>query len=101
MAKRLVVTADDFGRDLTVDPAGRILLVGHTASPDFPGTDNTASPEIFVSVLAPDGSRLRTVKIDSSVPNDGHGIALGADGDLYVTAAQNVPADVWVARVRP
>jgi hypothetical protein len=54
---------DIFG--MTVDPSGRVLLVGRTWSPDFPVTPDAAQGEYsyvdvdgFMSVLEPDGASL-------------------------------------------
>ena len=39
------------------------------------------------------------MKVWSAVANDGHGIALGPDGDVYFTGAKNAPADLYAARL--
>jgi len=91
-------TDDDFGSDITLDAQGRATFVGDTASPDFPGTPSPLRFAIVVSQLSAAGDSLHTIEISSPVYNQGHGIAL-RDGNLYLAAAQNVPSDIFVARV--
>lgn len=92
---------DDAGNGIALDSNGRIHLVGYSQSGDFPplnGTSPTAF--IFVSELDATGSTLAyTEAINSPVANDGHGIALDDMGDIYITGAQNVPSDLYIARL--
>jgi hypothetical protein len=89
--------------NIFVDGFGRAHVVGHTSSQDFPpdgGPPAGYGADIFVSRLSADGSQLifsRTV--DSGSPNQGHGVAVDGVGDVYLTSAINVPADVYVARI--
>lgn len=90
----------DEARGIAVDGLGQAYIVGYSSSADFPPAGSITPTDIFVSQLSADGSALNyTIGIDSNSANAGHGIAVGSAGDLYVTGAKNVPADVYVARL--
>jgi hypothetical protein len=90
---------DDEGRALEVNSAGEAYVVGYTASSDFPG-GNGSNFAIILSKLNPTGSNLlNTLAITSPVANAGHGAALDLQGNIYLTGAQNVPSDLYVAKV--
>lgn len=92
---------DDVATGIAVDESGAAYLVGYTKSGDFPGV-NSGSPvsEITVVTLNAGGSSLLdTVIIDSPVANGGNGITLDQAGDIYITGAQNVPSDLYVAKI--
>lgn len=91
---------DDNGTDIALDALGRLHIVGHTDSTDFPGNDGSGSAHfILISLLDSSGSDLiRTLQIDSAVSNAGHGIAVDAPGDFYITGAMNAPSDVYIAK---
>lgn len=87
---------DDEGRGVVVDGAGNAYVVGYTISTDVPPSEF----DIIVFSLDASGSQLRySVKAWSAVANDGHGIALGPDGDVYFTGAKNAPSDLYAARL--
>lgn len=94
-------TLEDFGSDLAVDGSGRAYVVGHTTSMDFAGGSGTPRG-LYVVRLTADGSALQgPLFISSSSPTVGHGIAVDAAArNVYVTAAKNVPADTYVARIQ-
>ena len=86
---------DDQARGVAVDSAGNAYIVGYSYSTDVPPT-----VVIFVDSLDATGSQLRySVTEFSAVANDGHGIALGPDGDVYFTGAKNAPSDLYAARL--
>jgi hypothetical protein len=95
-------TTIDEGRDLAVDAGGAVHVVGYTNSLDFPQADIDAPAAILISKLGPDGNNLEfTFTIPSASANAGHGIALDAAGDIYVTGAIHAPADVYIAKITP
>ena len=71
----------DSGNDVAVDPAGNIYVTGDTNSLGRYDTD------IFVRKFDPTGTRLLyATYLDSSQTNDeGHGMAVDAAGNAYVT----------------
>jgi hypothetical protein len=89
--------------NIFVDDLGRAYIIGYTGSQDFPpdgGPPEGYGADIFVSGLSSDGSDLLfTQLVESGSSNQGHGVAVGSCGDVYFTAAVNVPADVYVARL--
>ena len=86
---------DDEGRGVMVDDAGNAYIVGYSYTTDVP-----PNVSIYVNSLDASGSHLRfSVQEFSAVANDGHGIALGPDGDVYFTGAKNAPADLYAARL--
>ncbi len=91
----------DHGRDIAVDDQGRAHVVGYTYSPDFPPDGGPGSgADIFLSRLDPGGSGLDfTILVDSSTPGAGHGAAVDNEGGVYLTAAKNAPADIYIAKI--
>jgi hypothetical protein len=81
---------------VAIDDSGNAYTVGYHISEDTP----PSSFDIVVSALDPSGATLLyQVSEWSAVANDGHGIALGPDGDVYYTGAKNAPADLYAARL--
>ena len=88
--------SDDEAHGVVTDAAGNAYVVGYTTSTDTP----PSAFDISVACLDPSGAHLLyDVKVWSAVANDGHGIALGPDGDVYFTGAKNAPADLYAARL--
>lgn len=84
----------DFGTSIAIDAAGDASITGGTLSPDFPttsGAPQTAlggNQDAIVSELSPDGSTLVMSTFLGGLNFDqGQSIALGPDGDAYVTGA--------------
>jgi PKD repeat protein len=93
---------DDRGDGVAVDSNGQALVVGYTQSADFPpdGGASGLGADIVVAKLDASGSGLLyTVKIDSPVANTSHGIALDDADDVYITGGQNVPSQLYVAKI--
>jgi hypothetical protein len=92
-------TTIDTGSDIFVDQAGCAHVVGYTVSSDFPGGSNTGAA-IFVSKLdAAGASLLYTYTKESGSAGAGHGITVDDANDVYFTGADNVPADIYVAKL--
>jgi hypothetical protein len=90
---------DDIAGEMALDRDGRIHLVGFTGSADFP-LANHAGFYIFVTELSETGSNLSyTLPIESPVANDGHSIAVDGTDAIYITGAQNVPSDLYIAKL--
>jgi hypothetical protein len=86
---------DDEIHAVTIDGTGNVYMVGYAYTTDVP-----PNVSIFVEGLDATGSQLRySLHEFSAVANDGHGIALGPDGDVYFTGAQNAPSDLYAARL--
>ena len=92
----------DSATGIAVDDAGQAYLVGYTSSSDFPGVNGDGSPntEIAMVKLSASGSDLLySLIIDSAVANGSNGIALDNSSTIYITAAQNAPSDLYVAKI--
>ena len=88
---------DDIANGIAINDAGEAFVGGYTNSADFPGVTQTG---ILVAKLNANGSNLLyALTISSPVANSGHGIALDNAGDIYVTGAQNVPEELYVAKI--
>ncbi|MCT7973780.1 SBBP repeat-containing protein [Laspinema olomoucense] len=76
----------DSARDISVDEAGNIYLIGDVSSPDFPTTGNLAVPgKAFISKLSNNGTLLYTTFLGGNGFNQGEGIATDNAGNAYVT----------------
>jgi hypothetical protein len=72
---------DDFILGVTVDPLGSALVVGFTASLNFPN-----GFDVFIAKLNPSGSAFLYVNyVGGSHQDEGQGIALDASGNAYIT----------------
>ena len=106
----------------TVDAAGDAILTGQTNSPNFPRAHalqptRGGGTDAFVTELNPSGSALVfSTYLGGSAAETGEGIAVGADGSIYVvglTNSTNFPTafpfqaanaggdDAFVARLTP
>jgi hypothetical protein len=91
---------EEAARGIALDGEGNAILAGYSFSSDFPPDGIGDSAAIVVPKLNSSGSDLLyTVAIASGSANAGHGIDVDGAGDLYITGAKNVPADVYVARL--
>ena len=96
---------NDIGHDIVVDKSGNVYVTGETASTDFPTRDPfqgtwgggfTGVQDVFISVFDTSGSDLIwSTYLGRSYPDIGRGIALGMDGNIYVTGETGLdfPAD--------
>jgi hypothetical protein len=79
----------DVGRGLAVDDAGQIYVTGFTASSDFPTVDatqpvNQGLEDIFVAKIQA-GALMYSTYIGGSGLDQGAGLAVDAEGHIYVT----------------
>jgi hypothetical protein len=80
----------DYGRDIAVNANGVVHITGETQSADFPVTGSAPLPfggayDAFVAMLSSDGSKLiYSGLLGGGAADFGHGLALNADGDVYV-----------------
>jgi hypothetical protein len=110
------------GNDIAVDAAGRAVVVGNTTSSTFP-TVRPVQPSLggnfdgFVTKFSADGTTLLfSTYLGGSDPDEGHGVALDAAANVYVTgrasstnfpivnAIQATPGgstDVFVTKMTP
>src|SRR5216117_694021 len=85
------------GTRIAVDTDGSAYVVGSTGSTGFPTTTGAFQPnygggyvDAFVTKLNPDGSALvYSTYLGGSGWDEGHGIAVDADGNAYVTGMTN------------
>ena len=82
----------EYGTDIAVDAAGHAYVTGHTESTVFPTTDTSVQPynrgsgDAFVTKFAPDGKTvIYSTFVGGSSYEIGHGIAVDARGNAYVT----------------
>jgi len=82
--------SSDYGAAVAVDASGSACIVGQTSSTNFPTLDavqEAASPytDAFVSRFRPAGSSLLfSTYVGGSDKDIAHGVALDADGSVYV-----------------
>ncbi len=89
----LLGSAEEGGRDITVDGAGQAYVTGVAASYLFPVTGGAfqtikggASNDVFVTKLAPNGASLvYSTFLGGASSNYGEGIAVDTAGHAYVT----------------
>ena len=90
----------DRGYGVAVDGSGAVYLTGRTQSPDFPvaGAFQPAlrgNEDAFITKLAPDGASLvYSTYMGGSAGDDGHAIAVDADGNTVIcggTESLNFP----------
>jgi len=101
-------SGDDVPHDLTITPAGDIVVAGSTSSNDFPGIEaaRNGAVDAFLLRLAGDGASLRAA---TAIGGDGEdaarGVAIDAEGAAWLTGdtrdADGGEPDVLVARVDP
>jgi hypothetical protein len=85
----------DDGSDIVVDAGGNAYLTGNTASTNFPTTAGASQPgssvppgDAFVTKVNASGSALAySSYLGGPLPDYGRGIALGADGNAYLTGS--------------
>jgi Secretion system C-terminal sorting domain/Beta-propeller repeat len=82
----------DFGYDLAIDDDGKVFVVGHTVSTDFPAVQEGINPTLgggpdgFVCRLSSDLSMVEKASYFGGDENDNlMGIVLGGDGALYLS----------------
>jgi hypothetical protein len=92
---------DDYATGIALNESGEVYFAGYTNSTDFPGVTRTGpGADITVAKMNASGSDLLyTVIISSAVANGSNGITLSQNGDIYITAGQNAPSDLYVARI--
>jgi hypothetical protein len=93
-------TSNDYGNGIAVDASGDAYVTGHTDSTDFPitpGAYQTAFGNAFMAKLNPTGTALvYSTYLGGSGDDQGHGIAVDADGNAYVTGD-----GAFVAKLNP
>ena len=86
----------DHGEGIAVDADGNAYVTGGADSPNFPTTKGAfqaafgGSADAFVAKLNPTGSALvYSTFLGGNIFDSGHGIAVDADGNAYVTGQTN------------
>ena len=79
----------DEGNGIAVDTVGSAYVTGQTTYPDFPGTAGSTygggPADAFVTKLNPAGTALDSTYLGGVDSERGHGIAVDAAGNAYVT----------------
>lgn len=82
----------EYGCSVTNDPAGNVLLVGYTASPNFPTSVGAfqfafggGTGDAFVVKMDPAGNRLYATHIGGTLIDLGRGITCDNLGNTYIT----------------
>jgi hypothetical protein len=92
---------------IAVDTAGNAYVTGITSSPDFPmlnalqGTKPGLDTSAFVTSLDPTGQLLYSTYLGGSGGDGGHGIAVDAGGNAYVTGGTSSPDFPTVNPLQP
>ncbi|HXI27135.1 MAG TPA: SBBP repeat-containing protein, partial [Vicinamibacterales bacterium] len=91
-------SGDDSGRGIAVDANGQAYLTGTTASQDFPTTANALpnldqwGADAYLVKLSADGSSLAySTRLGGANSDAGADVALGPNGDIYVTGVTASP----------
>ncbi len=94
-------TGDDFARAIAVDSAGHAYITGYANSSSFPNrnpiqTALRGGRDVFLTRFNPEGSALvYSTLLGGSNNDEGFGVALDNNGDIYVTGltqSLNYPA---------
>jgi hypothetical protein len=89
--------ANDFPRDLLVEPGGSWVILGDTSSSDFPASeadgDGTLDgpTDLFVARFSPEGLLAEARFVGGSGSESGGGIGRGADGGLWLVGSTSSP----------
>jgi hypothetical protein len=82
----------DFGQGIAVDTAGHAIVVGQTASANFPITNAVQGQfrggtfDAFASKLTPDGMALVfSTYLGGAAADEAYGVALDREGNSYIT----------------
>ena len=81
---------NDFGNDIALLEDGRVVVVGSTASDDFPGFESglQGGEDGFIAVLDLDSSQVPfSTSVGSAGRDSINGVAVGRDGHVYVAGA--------------
>jgi len=93
---------DDNAKGIAINEAGEVYVVGESYSTVFPGVPPRTELGYYIVLAklnAMGSDLIYGFAIDSQVANAGHGIALDNAGDVYITGAQNVPEELYVAKI--
>lgn len=98
----------DQAAGVAADGSGAAYVVGHTKSADLPATTlQTSNPSdedrtaVFIAKVAPNGGSLEfATYLGGSLDDRAGGVALGPDGDVYVTGSTGSP-DFPAGRTSP
>ncbi|MBA2543010.1 MAG: SBBP repeat-containing protein, partial [Deltaproteobacteria bacterium] len=101
---------DDRGFGIAVDGDGNAYITGYTGSTETDGFPVTVGPDLthnggrdaFVAKVSADGTTLVYAGyIGGAGLDEGHGIAVNSDGNVYVTGETQSTEATWPATVGP
>ena len=78
--------SDDRAYGLSVDGAGDLIVAGYTDG-DLGGAGNAGSTDLFVAKYDGDGNRLWIHQMGTQAWDGARGVAVDADGNIYVTGS--------------
>lgn len=87
----------DHGKDIVIDGVGNAYVTGTTTSTNFPTTEpeqagNGGLADAFMTIVNPTGTaRVRSTYLGGSEGENGEGIAIDPDGNVYVVGATFSP----------
>jgi outer membrane protein assembly factor BamB len=77
-------SADEAATGVAVDASGNVYVSG-TTSGTLPGAVSAGGNDIFLAKFDPSGARLWVKQLGTSAADSGTGVAVGADGGIYVS----------------
>ena len=88
----LGTSAQERGQGIAVDSNGNIYVTGFTEG-DLDGKTNAGGKDIFVSKYDTNGTRQWTQLLGTSSHDNGYGIVVDSNGNIYVTGGTNGDLD--------
>ncbi len=82
--RQMGTASHDYGFDVSVDDSGNVYMTGSTQG-DLDGNTSAGATDVFLTKYTPDGNKLWTRQIGTSMTDLGQGVAADGSGNVYVT----------------